>query len=388
LFNPTLQPKTPIPWQEHALLDRSAVRETGFQAMDWDALPRVDYRAVQFRQLAVPEPAKVVDQPEQFVVDDYQQPARIEAEATTDLEPVLETEQSTDVSETSPTSIDESTVHEEAAMAESTPVDEESGDEWAVKPEFEPEAQAEITSSDHAMNSEVWQQACDEAYQRGLQEGLAQAKLQAQNELEAALAQAHANAKTELDNALENLRHSLEQRTEQDVGLLREVTQRLEACVENSAQFFEPLKRLAVHIAEQLVLAELNVSGSAIERLVQRCLDELNLHGTQSISVELNPQDKARLEDMAGDLLKQIQLLAVAGLQPGSVRVIVNDTQVEDLVQHRLEALAHALLGQPEPWREKSPFFKQPLSQRDSDVQDAVQPRALPDPGAEDVIDA
>jgi hypothetical protein len=104
--------------------------------------------------------------------------------------------------------------------------------------------------------------------------------------------------------------------------------------------------------------------------------------------VELNPLDKARLEDMAGDLLKQIQLLSVPGLQPGSVRVIVNDTQVEDLVQHRLQALAHALLGQPEAWREKSPFFKQPLSQRDSQVQDAVQALALPDPDAEDVLDA
>lgn len=55
------------------------------------------------------------------------------------------------------------------------------------------------------------------------------------------------------------------------------------------------------------------------------------------------------------------------------MRVIVNDTQVEDLVGHRLEALAHGLLTQPEQWREQSPFFRQPLAQRDTDVEDATQ---------------
>jgi hypothetical protein len=61
------------------------------------------------------------------------------------------------------------------------------------------------------------------------------------------------------------------------------------------------------------------------------------------------------------------------------VRVLANDTQVEDLVQTRLQALAHSLLGQPEAWREQSSFFNQPLSQRDTEVTDA-DPRQLVDP--------
>lgn len=364
------------------------MQDTGFQAMDWDALPRVDYHAVQFRQLAIAEPAKVADQPHEFVVDDYAQAAKVDAQSKAESEPEADSELSADRADASAPSTDDLAPSEEAVIAESTSDLEDSDSEQALTSEAEPEVEPEAQDMAPAMDSEALQQACDEAYQRGLQEGMAQAQLQAQTEHEAALAQAQADAQAELDKALDAQRQSLEQRTHEDLALLREVTQRIEACTENSAQFFEPLKRLAIHIAEQLVLAELNVSGSAIERLVQRCLDELNLHGTQSVSVELNPLDKARLEDMAGDLLKQIQLLSVPGLQPGSVRVIVNDTQVEDLVQHRLEALAHALLGQPEAWREKSPFFKQPLSQRDSQVQDAVQALALPDPDAEDVLDA
>jgi hypothetical protein len=48
---------------------------------------------------------------------------------------------------------------------------------------------------------------------------------------------------------------------------------------------FEPVKRLALHISEQLVLAELTISGQAIERLVQRCLDEIDLHGQSAVTV-------------------------------------------------------------------------------------------------------
>jgi len=129
-----------------------------------------------------------------------------------------------------------------------------------------------------------------------------------------------------------------------------------------------------LHISEQLVLAELTLSGQAIERLVQRCLDEIDMHGQPAITVELNPQDKARLEDIGGDVIKQLQLQSVAGLHPGSVRLLVNDSQIEDLIEHRLQAMANRLLNQPEQWREQSAFFRQPLAQRDGQVED-VPPR-------------
>jgi len=46
------------------------------------------------------------------------------------------------------------------------------------------------------------------------------------------------------------------------------------------------------------------------------------------------------------------------------VRVLINDTQIEDLVQNRMQSLANSLLNQPEAWREQSVFFNQPLAQR------------------------
>jgi len=169
------------------------------------------------------------------------------------------------------------------------------------------------------------------------------------------------------------LKDESEKKLSAQLQLLSEVTAKIDEFTQNSQRFYEPMKRLALHIAEQLVLAELNLSGSSIERLIQRCLDELPSHGVGVVTVELNPQDKARLEETAGEMTQHIQLRGLPSLKPGSVRVISDDTQVDDFVTNRLEAMAHSLLGQPEEWKERSPFFRQPLAQRDTEIQDVSQ---------------
>ncbi len=172
---------------------------------------------------------------------------------------------------------------------------------------------------------------------------------------------------------IELIEKSLNDKLNAQLDILKEVTNRVEEYTKTPDRIFEPMKRLSMHIAEQLVLAELNLSGSSIERLIQRCLDELSNRNEPSVIVELNSQDKARLEELSGDLTPHLQLRSVPGLQAGSVRVISDDTQVDDLITNRLEGLAHSLLGQPEIWKEKSPFFRQPLAQRESEVQDVRQ---------------
>ena len=111
--------------------------------------------------------------------------------------------------------------------------------------------------------------------------------------------------------------------------------------------FFEPLKRLSLHLAEQLVLAELQIDGSAIERLVQRCVDELAQHDESMVLIELHPDDVARLQSMRertglneGSALR---VQANDSLAPGSVRASANDAVVEDLIGDRLSALARGL---------------------------------------------
>lgn len=137
-------------------------------------------------------------------------------------------------------------------------------------------------------------------------------------------------------------------------ALLAQVTQGLQALMADSTQFFEPLKRLSLHLAEQLVLGELRMSSAAIERLVQHCLDEVSHPLQEGVVVELNPDDKKSLQAQGGEFLQGLRLEASAELQPGSVRVFANDMVVEDLIEHRLQALAKNLLLDVPSWEKQS----------------------------------
>ena len=185
-----------------------------------------------------------------------------------------------------------------------------------------------------------------EGLQQGLEQGQAQGKEQGM---------AEGDAKARADAADEIAAQRV---------LFESVSRDLAALMADPKKFFEPLKRLAIHIAEQVVVGELQTSTQALKRLVQRCLDELDhpVHG--AVVLELNPEDKARLQEHGGDFIKGMRLEALPELQIGSVRVFANDTVVEDLVEHRLEGLAKALLVDVDAWREKSP-----LAQRILDVQ-------------------
>ena len=373
---------------------------------DWTAVPKVGFERVVIRQLEEHPSARVFDDSVGFELADYERRPKAVTQPKT-ATPGFTVD-------AKPTAISDSEVESDAvaapsevtglAVADGGAEDASPALVIAQTPESSPSVQslnendgqaaADAAQTDPAMLAQLREQA----FQEGLAQGLAQGHSQglAQGE---ALGRVQGEAEGEargvamgLDQAEQAqapqmlaLQEQMQAQLDPELALLREVTQRLQALVENPQDLYEPLKRLALHVAEQLVLAELTLSGSAIERLVQRCLDELDLHGQGLVTIELNPQDKARLEEKAGDMLKNIQLHGLAQLKPGSVRVLANDTQVEDLVQTRLQALANSLLGQPEAWREQSSFFKQPLSQRDTEVTDA-SPREVVDP--RQVVDA
>lgn len=167
----------------------------------------------------------------------------------------------------------------------------------------------------------------DEAYQRGLLEG--EAKVREDYE-------------TERTKERELVRH---------LGIeLRSISQ-------DPQRFFEPLKRLSLHLAEQLVRAELQISGQAIHNLVQACIQQLD-HAVEPVHVSVNPEDLQRLKEMGKSVTDHMQLEADTLLRPGSVRVRVQDTVVQDLIENRLEPLARRLLAQPEAWMQQSSLVK------------------------------
>ena len=374
---------------------------------DWTAVPKVGFERVVIRQLEEHPSARVFDDSVGFELADYERRPKA---ATPPTAPVVATPDFTVDAKPAAIPDNENAVGGDVELSDAADIDaDHAGADDASDPaephpavlpqgENDAPAAADAAQTDPAMLAQLREQAFQEGLAQGLAQGQSQGLAQGMAEGEA-LGRAQGEAEGEargvalgLQQAeqaqapqIQALREQMQAQLDPELALLREVTQRLQALVENPQDLYEPLKRLALHVAEQLVLAELTLSGSAIERLVQRCLDELDLHGQGLVTIELNPQDKARLEEKAGDMLKNIQLHGLAQLKPGSVRVLANDTQVEDLVQTRLQALAHSLLGQPEAWREQSSFFKQPLSQRDTEVTDAA-PRDVVDP--RQVVDA
>ncbi len=395
MFKPEAHQPVAKHWLHDTWLHSSDKLAAQFGEVDWAQVPKLDYASVLFKQLATPESAKVHDNSDGFVLETFGLPlptprsekkselaARAQAESAAAL--VAEKTTASPLQVTPPKeTVDTSVLFgEESFWTCANP------DVWDM---FTDDSVADqlFDSADWAAAREVAYQegfaaGREEGYHAGNSEGQESGKLEglaegqmlgyeaAQSQASAEQAQALAQQKSEILAGLD----------EQKL-LLKEVTDKLQALSDNPQALFEPLKRLALHISEHMVLAELNLSGQAIERLVQRCLDEIDLHGQSQVLIELNPQDKSRLQEMAGDVMGQMQIQAVSTLQPGSVRVLVNDTQIEDLVQNRMQTLANSLLTQPEAWREQSVFFRQPLAQREGQAQDVPERVAYQEPEAD-----
>ena len=123
-------------------------------------------------------------------------------------------------------------------------------------------------------------------------------------------------------------------------------------------QYFDPLKKLALHLAEELVRGELTQSPAAIERLIQLSLDELEAP-TKRINVQLHPADLAQIQTHNVALENGLVLQADSAMTRGSVQVSSNDAVVQDLIQKRLRTLANKVLLKPDDWAQASPLLSE-----------------------------
>ena len=210
----------------------------------------------------------------------------------------------------------------EAAETDANEATTEVPADAAAAQEAAPTAEPESPWTEAALD-----QLRDEAYQRGLLEG-------------------QALVRTEFENERSKERE-----------LMRHLGIELRSISQDPQRFFEPLKRLSLHLAEQLVRAELQLSGQAIHNLIQQCIQQLD-HAVEPVHVSVNPEDLQRLTAMGESVTKHMQLEADALLRPGSVRVRVQDSVVQDLIETRLEPLARRLLAQPEAWMQQSSLVK------------------------------
>jgi len=170
-----------------------------------------------------------------------------------------------------------------------------------------------------------------------------------------------------LEESTQNEADSLIALADKANQLLVNIEQAVLALQESPADWNEPLKRLALHLAEQLTLTELSISANGIQNLIDRCIETLDVQSASSVVVELNPTDMALLQNhkaAPGEKTHPWRLVSDAHLLPGSVRVRADDAVVSDLIENRLETLAQALLQNTKPWQAQTAFQPERLSAR------------------------
>jgi flagellar biosynthesis/type III secretory pathway protein FliH len=174
----------------------------------------------------------------------------------------------------------------------------------------------------------------------GMEAGLAQGLAQG---LAAGEAAGRSGALSEVDTAIAALTQAAK-----DMATLND----------DATRHFEPLKRLALHLAEELVRGELMLDSSAIERLVQAALEHIDNPGKR-VRVALHPDDMAAIKHADKELGAGVVMVSDKTMLRGSVRVTNNDAVVQDLIDNRLSHLADELLIDTSTWLDASQVLQQ-----------------------------
>jgi flagellar biosynthesis/type III secretory pathway protein FliH len=124
---------------------------------------------------------------------------------------------------------------------------------------------------------------------------------------------------------------------------LKDLIERIRVNEGNIREFHDPLKKLAVHIAEQLIRGELTISSRAVERLVNQALEDIENQGPEEIVVTLHPEDLSSLGKTADVIKESIEFRSDSHLSRGSVRVTMGDSAIEDLIERRLQNIVENL---------------------------------------------
>ncbi len=136
------------------------------------------------------------------------------------------------------------------------------------------------------------------------------------------------------------------------VAALQSMVDGIKELSTNADALFDPVKKLAVHLAEQLVRGELTQSGQVISRIVENCVREMSGSSEKTLIVHLNPEDLELYKPLAEQFGETISLRPNSTLQRGSVRVSLDGAVVEDLIERRVQALSKSLKeAAPSGWR-------------------------------------
>ena len=123
----------------------------------------------------------------------------------------------------------------------------------------------------------------------------------------------------------------------------KKVLKDIEKQAVTSNQLYEPLKKLSIAIAVQMVRGELSLSSLAIERLITACIDQLDLNEKSDFLIYVSEFDMNQIEKFGIKIDAQL-LKADSRLSKGSVRLSMGDMIIEDLIETRLAEISEIIL--------------------------------------------
>jgi flagellar biosynthesis/type III secretory pathway protein FliH len=397
MYNRLVVPRSAIPWQPASKLHLRR-SEVGYDSTVWGEDVREDYADAPYPEnldgfatdaytsvtqtlteqarlslallqeqetqasfdsnLTAPKTSASVNEHLPFVMDDYAAARRIKvllAKGLLDKKSVGRFVDDRDISDSADTTHDSKTAQshleatQEALNAIAGESSEESTEEQVAEPEVQAEAKGipleEVVQREEAQFARGLAQGIEEGkaegFETGKAQGLEEGKALGLEEgkgqgLEEGIARG-------IEQGERQAREVMEQEVATQCEVLSQVSEGLHDLLQDPQRFFNPLKRLALNMAQHIAKHEISISPHAIDALVQNCLNELDHPIKGAVVVELNPQDKKLLETLTTANLQGVHLEAVPQLASGSVRVIANDMVVEDLIENRLEALARSL---------------------------------------------
>jgi flagellar biosynthesis/type III secretory pathway protein FliH len=159
--------------------------------------------------------------------------------------------------------------------------------------------------------------------------------------LAAARAEGAAEAQAQADQQIEQVR------AENLATLQGEFTEFMHALRSDVGQrqpLFQPLRDLALALAEHLARVEMSQSDTAIDAVINAVINDLDPTDLGQIEIHVS---EAWAERLKGQPLQGVAdgypVIADEGLSDGDVRLVVNDAQVEDLIADRIQQLAQQM---------------------------------------------
>jgi flagellar biosynthesis/type III secretory pathway protein FliH len=166
------------------------------------------------------------------------------------------------------------------------------------------------------------------------------------SELEANIASLKNDHETQCQQIREQTQAEAKAKVETTIQQYQELTQKIRAASTRVSEFFEPVSRLSVHIAEQLVRGELTLGPVAITRLVQGCLDAIEERASNKEPIlKMHPADLEMFLSGFDGEPTGVSLMADDRLARGDVSLQMDHSVIDDLLSHRLEEIAQYVFG-------------------------------------------